>query len=101
MLVPLLNPKFATVLAEKSCELRVRGTSGAAISRGAKGTKGSMPVWLTFLALLSELIVGYPDWLVRAIGHPVTWIGRLIGALDKAWNRDGEDERRRRLMGVL
>jgi hypothetical protein len=27
ILVPLLNPKFATVLAEKSCELRVRGTS--------------------------------------------------------------------------
>jgi hypothetical protein len=26
ILVPLLNPKFATVPAEKSCELRVRGT---------------------------------------------------------------------------
>src|SRR5215467_1513255 len=26
ILVPLLNPTFATVLAEKSCELRVRGT---------------------------------------------------------------------------
>jgi len=25
-LVPLLNPKFATVPAEKMCELRVRGT---------------------------------------------------------------------------
>jgi hypothetical protein len=25
--VPLLNPKFATVPAAKSCELRVRGTS--------------------------------------------------------------------------
>src|ERR1051325_6739313 len=29
-LVPLLNPKFATVPAAKSCELRVRGTSAAA-----------------------------------------------------------------------
>jgi hypothetical protein len=27
MLVPLLNPKFATVPAGRSCELRVRGTS--------------------------------------------------------------------------
>jgi len=27
ILVPLLNPKFATVPAEKSCGLRVRGTS--------------------------------------------------------------------------
>src|ERR1700755_2963633 len=26
ILVPLLNPKFATLPAEKSCELRVRGT---------------------------------------------------------------------------
>jgi hypothetical protein len=28
ILVPLLNPKFATMHAAKSCELRVRGTSG-------------------------------------------------------------------------
>src|SRR5690348_6362802 len=28
-LVPLLNPKFATVPAERSCELRVRGTRPA------------------------------------------------------------------------
>jgi adenosylcobinamide-phosphate synthase len=60
-----------------------------------------MPAALTFLALLIEALVGYPDWLVRAIGHPVTWIGRLIGALDKGWNREGDDARRRRLMGVL
>jgi len=60
-----------------------------------------LAVALTFLALLIELIVGYPDWLVRAIGHPVTWMGRLIGALDKAWNREGDHARRRRLMGVL
>jgi adenosylcobinamide-phosphate synthase len=60
-----------------------------------------MPVALTFLALLIELMVGYPDWLVRAIGHPVTWIGRLIGALDKSWNRERDDAKRRRLMGVL
>jgi len=35
ILVPLVNPKFATVLAAKSCELRVRGTSVAgAMSAG-------------------------------------------------------------------
>jgi hypothetical protein len=26
VLVPLLNPKFATVFAAKMCELRIRGT---------------------------------------------------------------------------
>jgi adenosylcobinamide-phosphate synthase len=60
-----------------------------------------MAVALTFLALLIELMVGYPDRLVRAIGHPVTWMGRLIGTLDAKWNRDGADEGLRRAMGVV
>ena len=34
ILVPLLNPKFATVPAEKSCELRVRGTRALRIQLG-------------------------------------------------------------------
>jgi adenosylcobinamide-phosphate synthase len=60
-----------------------------------------MAAALTFLALLIELLVGYPDWLVRAIGHPATWTGRLIGALDAAWNRPGADPATRRALGVL
>jgi len=60
-----------------------------------------MTAALTFLALLIELLVGYPDWLVRAIGHPVTWIGRLISAMDRRWNRDGDDPATRRAFGVL
>ncbi len=32
-------------------------------------------------------MVGYPDWLLRAIGHPVIWIGQLIGWLDRVLNR--------------
>jgi adenosylcobinamide-phosphate synthase len=43
---------------------------------------------VTALALLIEAAVGYPDWLYRAIGHPVGWMGRLIAALDRRWNRD-------------
>jgi adenosylcobinamide-phosphate synthase len=60
-----------------------------------------MTVALTLLALLIEVTVGYPDWLARAIGHPVTWVGRLIGALDRAWNRPGRNPNPRRLLGVL
>ena len=30
------------------------------------------------LALLIERVVGYPGWLYRAVGHPVTWIGALL-----------------------
>jgi adenosylcobinamide-phosphate synthase len=59
-----------------------------------------MAVALTLLAVLIELIVGYPDRLVRAIGHPVTWIGRLIRTLDRAWNRESDDDGQRRMRGV-
>jgi adenosylcobinamide-phosphate synthase len=44
--------------------------------------------------------VGYPDRLVHAIGHPVIWIGRLIGALDRALNREGMSDARRHAAGV-
>ncbi len=54
---------------------------------------------LLAIALGIEAALGYPDALYRAIGHPVTWIGRLIAALERGLNR-GSD-RRRRLAGVL
>lgn len=51
------------------------------------------------LALAIEAAAGYPDALYRALGHPVTWIGRLIAALDAALNRGSFA--RRRAGGVL
>jgi adenosylcobinamide-phosphate synthase len=36
--------------------------------------------------MLIELALGYPDRVLRAIGHPVTWMGRLIGALERGLN---------------
>jgi adenosylcobinamide-phosphate synthase len=56
---------------------------------------------LALLALLIELILGYPDWLFRAIGHPVTWIGRLIDALDGTLNRDQDSPRTQRAKGIV
>jgi adenosylcobinamide-phosphate synthase len=47
-----------------------------------------MSVALALLAMMIELCAGYPDALLRAIGHPVIWIGRLITALDRRLNRD-------------
>jgi adenosylcobinamide-phosphate synthase len=49
------------------------------------------------LALLIERVVGYPPALFRAVGHPVTWMGALIGWLEARLNR-GDN---RRLKGVL
>ena len=39
---------------------------------------------LLVLALATEGLLGYPDRLYEAIGHPVTWMGRLIDLLDGA-----------------
>lgn len=42
----------------------------------------------TLLAvLLVEAALGYPAWLFRMIGHPVSWCGRLITLLDRSLNR--------------
>jgi len=48
-----------------------------------------------------ELCAGYPQALLRAIGHPVTWIGRLIAALDRLLNRDTADAYWRRGAGIV
>ena len=51
---------------------------------------------LTLLALLIEITIGYPDRLARSIGHPVTWMGRLISWLEERLNRGANPEARRR-----
>jgi adenosylcobinamide-phosphate synthase len=55
---------------------------------------------LVLIALAVEAAVGWPDWLYRWIGHPVTWIGALIAGLDRRLNREGDPPGRRRLAGV-
>src|ERR1700730_4674377 len=60
-----------------------------------------MATSLTLLALLFEIMVGYPDRLLRVIGHPVTWMGALIGALDRSLNRDAATPSARRLAGTI
>lgn len=38
------------------------------------------------VALLLDAILGDPDWLWRRLPHPVVWIGKFIGLLDKLLN---------------
>jgi len=59
-----------------------------------------MTVALAFIAMLIELCLGYPEALHRAIGHPVTWIGRLIAWLDRELNRETAAPRARRTAGL-
>lgn len=56
---------------------------------------------LAFLSLVIERLTGYPDWLYKRIGHPVTWIGSLIALLDKKWNRESASFSQRKVAGVL
>lgn len=56
---------------------------------------------LLTLALVAEAALGYPQLLYAAIGHPVTWIGALIGWLDRKLNREADGFIRRKAAGLL
>lgn len=53
------------------------------------------------LACAIEAVFGYPAWLFRLIGHPVTWVGALIARLDHRLNHSNDTPRRRKLKGVI
>ncbi|MBF9196722.1 adenosylcobinamide-phosphate synthase CbiB [Microvirga terrestris] len=53
------------------------------------------------LALAAEAAVGYPNRLYTVIGHPVTWIGRLIKALDRGLNQEAWSFGQRRAAGIM
>lgn len=56
---------------------------------------------LLLIALLVEAGFGYPGRILRAIGHPVIWMGRLISALDARLNRPALEFSERRVFGVF
>jgi adenosylcobinamide-phosphate synthase len=60
-----------------------------------------MAVVLTALAVLIEIIAGYPDWLLRSIGHPVIWMGRFIAIFERRWNNGNAGPGLRQILGVI
>jgi len=60
-----------------------------------------MAVALTALAVVIEIIAGYPDWLLRSIGHPVIWMGRFISTLERRWNDGSAGPGRRQILGAI
>jgi adenosylcobinamide-phosphate synthase len=50
--------------------------------------------------MLTEMFDGYPPWLLRAIGHPVIWMGFAIATLDRLLNRETASPLARRASGV-
>ncbi len=55
---------------------------------------------LALAALAIEAALGYPQGLYARIGHPVTWLGALIAALDRSLNRERDSATRRKAAGV-
>ena len=56
---------------------------------------------VALLALLGDRLFGYPAALGPRIGHPVEWLGALIGGLERTLNRPGLDQAAGRMRGVL
>jgi adenosylcobinamide-phosphate synthase len=52
------------------------------------------------VAMVLDGLVGWPDRLFAHIGHPVTWLGRLIDELDARWNRERDAPPTRRAAGL-
>jgi adenosylcobinamide-phosphate synthase len=59
------------------------------------GFAGAMAV-----AMAVDAFLGWPNWLFARVGHPVTWLGRLIKVLDARWNRASDAPAVRRAAGV-
>ncbi|MDB5394712.1 MAG: cobD [Rhodospirillales bacterium] len=47
-----------------------------------------------------EAAIGYPAFIYRAVGHPVTWMGALLAGLEKRLNRENAPFARRCLSGT-
>jgi adenosylcobinamide-phosphate synthase len=60
-----------------------------------------MSVALALVAMLIGLCLGYPQRLHRVVGHPVTWIGRLIALLDRSLNREAAAPEAQRVAGIV
>lgn len=59
------------------------------------GFAGAMVV-----AMAVDALLGWPSWLFVRMGHPVTWLGRIIGAIDSGWNRASDPPAFRRGAGI-
>ncbi len=55
---------------------------------------------LTAAAVALEALFGYPAFLSRRIGHPVMWIGALIGATESRLNQQSLSACAQKLWGV-
>ena len=60
-----------------------------------------MSLGLALVAGAIEAGAGYPDIVYRTIGHPVTWMGRLIAWGDERWNSEHDSPVEQRTQGIV
>lgn len=53
------------------------------------------------IGLSIDLLIGWPAWLYRRIGHPVGWLARPISAMERRWNRSTSSNAQRFALGTL
>jgi len=54
----------------------------------------------SLIALAIEASFGYPQWIYRHVGHPVSWIGKLIAWCEERWNGPRLSFAERRINGA-
>ena len=47
---------------------------------------GDFPLWIVFLALIADAMIGDPDWIWRRLPHPVVWFGGFISWFEARLN---------------
>ena len=56
---------------------------------------------IIILALLIDILIGWPNKLFIILGHPVTWIGKAINFLEKTLNKQHFSVIQKRVLGIL
>jgi len=56
---------------------------------------------VVLVALGLDALLGWPRWLYGLVGHPVSWIGGLVGRLDRWLNLADARPEERRLAGAV
>lgn len=56
---------------------------------------------MMLVALMLDVLIGWPGWLFRRFGHPVTWLGAVITRLEQILNTPGSWRRTRGALCVF
>lgn len=52
------------------------------------------------VAMIVDVLLGWPTGLFARVGHPVSWIAKLVDVLDGSWNRSSDTAAVRRVAGA-